>query len=240
MVKSDLFNDESICIFTDSSFKRYKFIPIGTALGVTAPAYCVFKNDIMIEQGFEILHNSTSQQGELRALLLGIMASYKYRDYPHIRIFGDNQNAIFGVREWIFNWVRQSNNGGCVFGENGRINNQDYIMENIYAILSNNIFLEFYHVKGHVNIRKRSDVEISRKLFQRSNPFVGRIDDALVYQLAAGNNTVDQYSSAMLNLYFNDSNYDTRDLTPAISIGYKPIDMNQYIKLVNKGGERRE
>ena len=239
--KSDLFNDESVCIFTDSSFKKRSKKFGNSAIGTTAPAYCVYVNDCCIEQGFHILHNSTSQQGELYAMLLGVMASYKYRNFPHIRIFADNQNAVFSIREWIFNWARQTNNGGNALGENGRINNQPMIMDIIYTIISNNIFLEIYHVKGHVNIKSYNQVQYSKSLFIKSNPFVGcHIDDALIYQLAMGNNTVDEYSTVMLRNHIWDEKYNTIGMKPAVTIGYTPIDMNNYVKLVNKSELRRE
>lgn len=239
MKKKDLFNEESICIFTDSSFRKNKDAPEKSSIGTTAPAYCVYRGDCCIEQGFHILHNSTSQQGELYAMLLGVMVAYKYRDYPHIRLFSDNQNAVFSVREWIFKWARETANGRNTLGEGGRINNQDYIMDIIYTIISNNIYLEFYHIKGHVDIKNWESVRYARDLFERSNPFVGMIDDALVYQLAMGNNAVDEYSTVMLRSYIDDMRYCTFGMKPAVTIGYAPFDMHNYITLVNKDGKRR-
>ena len=173
-------------------------------------------------------------------MLLGVMAAYKYRNYPHIRIFADNQNAVFSVREWIFKWVMETSNGRRTLGPDGRINNQDYIMDIIYTIISNNMYLEFYHIKGHVNIKDRESVLVAKDLFERSNPFVGRVDDATIYQLAMGNNVVDEYSTVMLRAHINDSKYDTSNMTPAVSIGYAPFDMHNYITLVNKDGKRRQ
>lgn len=234
--KQDLFNQDSICIFTDSSFKKYLNNAYGESVGITAPAYCVYHGDVCIEQGFEILHGTTSQQGELYAMLLGVMASCRYSQFPHIRIFADNQNAVFSVREWIFDWVRKTKDGRSLLGEDGRIKNQPYIMDIIYTILANNIYLELYHVKGHVNIKSYEDVRYSKQLFQRSNPFVGHVDDALIYMLAMGNNTVDEYSTVMLRTHLEDPIYDPRGKDRAVTIGYAPFNMSKYIKLVNKGG----
>ena len=107
MKKADLFNKDSICIFTDSSFKSAK-PGDPRSPGTTAPAYCIYNGNICIDQGFHILHNSTSQQGELYALLLGVYNSFKYRNYKHIRIFSDSQNSIFSVRQWIFGWIEEN------------------------------------------------------------------------------------------------------------------------------------
>lgn len=237
--KIDLFNSESICIFTDSSFKKYKNIAPHEAIGITAPAFCVYQNDNLIEQGFDIMYSSTSQQGELHALLLGVMASYKYRNFPHIRIFSDSQNSVHSVREFIFKWVRDTSNGRSALGPNGRISNQEYIMDVVYTIIANNIYLELYHIKGHVNIKNRNSVLEAKELFQRSNPWVGPVEDGLIFQLAMGNNVVDEYSTVMLRSHMNDPEYDTRALMKAVEIGYAPFDMHNYISLVNKGGIRR-
>lgn len=173
-------------------------------------------------------------------MLLGVMAAYKYRAYPHIRLFSDNQNAVFAVREWIFKWVMETNNGKNTLGPEGRINNQDYIMDIIYTIISNNMFIELYHVKGHVNIKDRESVLNSKYLFERSNPFVGRVYDDLIYMLAMGNNAVDEYSTVMLRSHIGDERYNVEGFTPAVTIGYAPFDMHNYITLVNKGGKKRE
>jgi len=232
MKKSDLFNDESICIFTDSSFKNQSK-DRSVAVGTTAPAFCIYNGDKLIDQGFSILHNSTSQKGELYAVLLGIMRSYFYRDYKHIRLFSDSMNSIFAIRERIFTWVRSTNNGGNVLGENGRINNQDYIMDIIYYIISNNIPIEFFHVKGHVNPRFTSDIKHSTSVFKFSNNVIGHVDEALIYQLAEGNNYVDLYSTTKLKQHLNNPLYFTDGLTPALTIGYAPFDMSNYLSLVN-------
>lgn len=236
MKKSDLFNEDSICIFTDSSFRSAKlgeqFYP-----GTTAPAFCVYHGDVCIDQGFHILHNSTSQQGELYAFLLGIMESYKYRNFKHIRIFSDSQNCVMSVREWIFRWVEQNSKGIHSLGEGGRINNQNYLMDIIYTIISNNIYLEIYHVKGHVDIKNRKSVLHAKDVFKRSNPFVGAVDDSIIFQLAMGNNAVDEYSTVMLRSYLNSVEYNTVGMNQAVTIGYIPFDMYNYVTLVNKNGK---
>lgn len=233
MKKIDIFNDESICIFTDSSFKNESKDP-KVAIGTTAPAYEVFHNETCIETGFHILHNSTSQQGELYAVLLGVMASYKYRNYPHIRLFSDSQNCILGVRDRIFNWVRDTNNGKRVLGEDGRINNQPMIMDIVYTIISNNIPIEFYHQRGHVNINNYQSIIEARNLFKRSNNIEGFVEDALIMTISQMNNWTDQYSTLMLKNNISDPKYSIEGLTPAIEIGYAPFDMNDYYKLVKK------
>ena len=233
MKKIDIFNEDSICIFTDSSFKNESKNP-KIAIGTTAPSFEVFHNETCIETGFHILHNSTSQQGELYAVLLGVMASYKYRNFKHIRLFSDSQNSILGIRDRIFNWVRDTNNGKSVLGDDGRINNQSYIMDIVYTIIYNNIPIEFYHQKGHVNIKNYQNIIEARDLFKRSNNIYGFVEDSLIITISQINNWVDQYSSLMLKNNISDPKYFTEGLTPAVEIGYAPFDISNYYNLVKK------
>ena len=233
----DFFNEESICIFTDASFQNLSD-DVSIACGITAPSYCVYWNNQCIEQGYSLLGNSNSQQGELYALSMGINAIPKYSNFKNIRIFSDNKNAIFSTREWIRNWVRETNAGRNSLGENGRICNQDYIMNNVYSVISSGRYIEFYHIMGHVDIRRPMDIERAKSMFLRSNSFIDEVDDDLIYMVAMGNTVVDNYSTTMLkSCMFNNQigvSY------PAISFGYKKFDMNEYIGLVNKNGERRK
>ena len=233
MKLKDLFNEESICIFTDSSFKNLSKDK-NIAIGVTAPAVCIYNGTNLIDQTFNILHNTTTQQGELNAILLGVMKSYFYRNYKHIRLFSDSQVSIFGIRDRIFKWVRLTNEGQNILGDNGTIKNQDYIMDIIYYILSNNIPLELYHVKGHVK-QSYSSISHAKKVFQSSNYINENIDDALIYMMSEANNTVDKYSTDMLNQNLYNPIYDTSNLKPCISLGYTRFDTKKYYDLI-KGG----
>lgn len=236
--KEEFFNDETICIFTDASSQDPIFSK-GIKSPYTAPAYCVYHNNTCIEQGATILLNSSSQQGELYALLLGVQASVKYKGY-RIKIFGDNQNAIIGIREWLYKWVIDTNNFRNILGPDGRIKNQDYYMDIIYTILGNQIPLELYHVKGHVNIRDFGSLAHAKELFVRSNPFVGNeITNELAYFIAMGNNVVDNYATTFLKSYL-----DNRECTTsgefAVHFDYSKFNMNEYLSLVNRNGNFRQ
>lgn len=236
--KEEFFNDETICIFTDASSQIPDFSK-GINAPYTAPAYCVYHNNMCIEQGATILLNTTSQQGELYALLLGVQASVKYKGY-RIKIFGDNQNAIIGIREWLYRWVIDNNNYKNVLGPNGRIKNQDYYMDIIYTILGNQIPLELYHVKGHVNIKDIPALEHAKEMFVRSNPFIGDdITNELAYFIAMGNNTVDNYSTTFAKSYIENRDCATSGV-PAVHFDYSRFNMNEYLSLVNRNGKYRE
>jgi len=227
MKLTDIFNDNSVCIFTDSSFKNMSNDK-NIAVGITAPSICIYIGTDIVYQDFYILHNSTTQQGELYAILMGVMKSYLYKDYKNIRLFSDSQVSIFGIRDRIFKWVRSTKEGKNILGENGSIKNQDYIMDIVYYILYNNIPIEFYHVKGHVK-KSYDSILKAKNTFKNSNNIIEAVDDALIYMISSANNYVDNYSTDML--YSNLNNFIT-NLKPGVSIGYTDFNINQYYKLI--------
>lgn len=233
MNKSSLFNSKSICIFTDSSFRQNENCSKGQAIGTAAPAVCIYQNDTCVEQTFQIINNVTSQQGELYALLLGVIASYKYKLFPNIRIFSDNQTSVFALRRRIFKWMAETAKGNPMLGDSGKIKNQSLIMAIVYTILANNTALELFHVKGHVKINSPNSMEEATRMFKTSNPFVGKkISADLIRQIAIGNDTVDRYSTLMLENYLEKSKYDIPKAVNSISFSYAPFDVQRYASLI--------
>lgn len=226
--KNWLFNKKSICIFTDSSYTN-----INNA-NTACPGYCIYWDDVLIEQGFDIKRDTSSQRGELYAILMGIYNSYKYRNYT-IRLFSDSQTSIFAIRHRIFNWINKQNQGMNILGEDGVIQNQDIIMDIIYTILNNNIPIELYHVKGHVKTYDPESIENAKRVFINSNVygFSYDIDDSLIKCIINGNNQVDKYTGFMLEKYFLDPEYDKSRMIQAISpVSYGDFDVDKYKELV--------
>ena len=228
---NDFFNDHSICIFTDSSFKRNENCS-DSYIGTAAPAYSIYHNNVCIYKGFQLIYDATSVQGELYAVLLGVQAAGRYQGYQ-IRLFSDNQTAICSVRDWIFDWVRETHDGKQTLGPKGRIKNQPIIMNIIQAIIYNNMPIELYHVKGHVNIYSAEKMKKAKDVFIASNYGYfpsDCIDDKLIQAIAIGNNDVDRYSTEMLKMYYQDRRFS---LIEPIRIGYHSFNLAQYRLLVN-------
>lgn len=228
LVRSHFFNKKSISIFTDSSYTNIN------DSNTACPGYCIYWDDILIEQGFDIKQNTTSQRGELYAILMAVIASYKYRRY-NIRIFSDSQTSIFAIRYRIFNWINKTNNGEIMLGDEGIIQNQDIIMEIVYTILNNNIPIEFYHVKGHVKTYDRESIEHAKEVFMNSNrtdvPYI--ITDDLINLIIRGNIQVDKYTGFMLDKHINDPAFDRSNMISALTPPcYGEFDVVKYKSLV--------
>lgn len=197
--KEMLVNPSSVCIFADCSFDKYNE-PIydlegkKRLVGDTAPAYCVYIGDYMVEQRFEIIRGLTSQEGEHYAVFLAIQAAWRYRNFPHIRIFSDSLTTITALRERNIKYM---------YEEPNRLANttQKYVIEPMYAIMQTGIPIEFYHVSGHMNQKSEKDLMHAKESFEQRNPWVGEVDIPLIRYTIMGNCATDEYSTAMLRTY---------------------------------------
>lgn len=235
LLKHTIFNRNSINIFTDASLKNHNGIVS------VCPGYCVYIGDVLVEQDFYIMHNATINQGELHAIMMGVMAAVKLRNLENIqniRLFSDSQTSVFAIRDRIFKWINRCNDGLLCGVDGTPISNQDYIMNIIYYILQCNLSISFYHVKGHMKMHDYYDIQHAKSVFQKSNNINDRIDDELIRQICIGNNQVDRYTGAMLDLYLNDNRYQT-SYTNVITIGYAPFDTKTYKTLIT-GGDKNE
>lgn len=227
LLKRHFFNSNSVNIFTDASLRSIN--------GVTSvcPGYSLYIGDILIEQNYDILHNTTINRGELYAIMMGITAAARYQNYEKIRLYSDSQTSIFAIRDRIFNWV-PTEIDGALFGKDGRpISNIDYIMSIIYYILQCELHIEFYHVKGHMKINDYNDLQKAKHVFATSNRINDHIDDQFIRQVVMGNDQVDRYTGMMLNMHIQDMIYRNKNKS-LISIGYAPFDTEQYKSLIGK------
>ena len=137
----------------------------------------------------------------------------------------------------MINWASSTNNGIKILGSDGSIKNQNYLMMIVNEIMSNNIPLILYHVKGHVNIKSDPSIISARKTFLQSNPFITKIDNNDIYRIAMGNNAVDEYSTVMLRSNIDNPRYKiSKTSKKEISVEYYKFDINRYSKLVNCKG----
>ena len=221
--KRSLFNNNSICIFTDSAYTD----------GSICAGFCTYRNEIVIDQGYNILHKTTSQRGELLGLYMGIInAIYYYNLGFKVRVFSDSLNSVLAIRERIFKWINATKTGMTIYlGDDGLIKNQDYIMNIVNLILYSGAYIEFYHVKGHVKVDDISSLAHAKEVFKSSNKIID-VEDELVRLLANANNQVDRYLNTMIGLYLNDNSHNHLDVP--VSYEYNEnFDLESYRKLVN-------
>ena len=203
MYNSDIFTPEAINIFTDASILKINSVEtIGCAGCILVFGELIDKN---IQEDYQIIRNTTSNNSEIKAIRLGIQNVLKYKNqYKKIRLFSDSQISIFGIRDRIFNW--KYINGTYIGTEGIPIKNQDIFLEIVYTILENNLNIEFYHQKGHVTYTPRS-IKDAMHVFIASNNIREYVDESFIKQISIFNNMVDNNSRNYLDNFIPSNEY---------------------------------
>ena len=217
----DIFNDYTLNIFTDASIYTEDKRWFASCPG----AISIIGNTIIDRHEF-IVNGSTNNEGEILAIRLGIYFALKYRDrVKQINLFSDSNICIQGLNNWIYSWVNNVNKNGILFtNSNKPVANQEIIKCIISDIVRNNLQINFYHVKGHVDIRNDGNIYHAMKVFNTSNGI--DIDYKLAKQISYYNNNVDINTRNLL--YASTINSNTETIT-AIKrdVNLKNI-INQY------------
>lgn len=225
MYNNDIFTPDAINIFTDASIKKLNSgETIGCAGCVLVFGELINRN---IQEEYHIIRNTTSNNSEIKAVRLGIHNVLRYKNqYRKIRLFSDSQISIFGIRERIFNW--RYINGTYIGTERTPIKNQDIFLEIVYTILENNLNIEFYHQKGHVNYTSKS-MEQAAHVFTVSNNIREYIDESFIKQISIFNNMVDNNSRNYLDNFNPNIDY----IEP-IYFKSALFNKNQYLNLIKR------
>ena len=192
-----LINKDSLTIFTDASIKAK---PDGTNYG--CPGFVAVDGNGIIDSGYIVYDNTTNNDSEIKAIRMGVMAANKYKNnYKYIRLFSDSQLCIFGLRQRIYSWLNNINNGYICGYDGNPIKNQEIFIEIAYYITQNNLNIEFYHQRGHISLTNPTQLEKARNDFLKFNEFSPgtEIDMELVKTISYYNNMVDQTSRNTLN-----------------------------------------
>lgn len=115
---------------------------------------------------------ATNNSAEILAIWIGVVEALKLRlTYPNavFRLFSDSKISLYGLRDWIKNWVNNIRADGVLISSSGEpVSNQQRFIEIYNLIVENGLKIEFYHQRGHVNDGKIS-LEQSRIQFIRAN-----------------------------------------------------------------------
>lgn len=179
---NDIFNQSNLNIFTDAS------VVIMKNSMISCPGALVTINDKEIEYQNFIVYNSTNNIGEIMAIKLGVQLALKYRNsVKQINLFSDSNICIQGLTNWIFNWYKNRENNTLKNYANQDVKNQEHFKGVINDIVNNNLRINLYHQKGHVNNNKQ--ILYAIKDFKRSNNI--DIDYNTIKRLSYYNNVVD-------------------------------------------------
>ena len=178
-------------IFCDASLKHR-----GEESDICYGSVAVNKDNIL-DSIYRINTSSTSNRGEAQAILAGLYLANKFKDkYSVINIFSDSQISILNLRERYKNW--EYHDGDYYIKSGGVLANQDIYSQIIKYICDNDLEINFFHQKGHVNDNKFSDIMHATDVFAMSNRLKCKIDYSFIRYISKYNNIVDAHSRSVL------------------------------------------
>lgn len=217
----DVIGENILNIFTDASIERFNDSYIGSAGSITV------LNEEIIDQDIQILYPATNNLSEIYSLKLGIMQALKHRNpnIERINIFSDSKISVFGLREWIFKWVCDNKDGTLYSSSGTPVANQTYFLEIINLIMTNQLYVNIYHQRGHKNSNKYQDIVEFKKSFRDSNGI--DIQENLIYNLIMYNDYIDRTTRNELSKI---NKQELNQILSPISYGYRYFNFEEYKK----------
>lgn len=201
MKYSDIFNEESVNIFSDGSI--YNNMETAETIGCAGALLVgnVSNGYGIVNDTYTILRHTTNNETEISAIYLGVQMAINYIKHtgynPTFNLFSDSKICILGLREWIYNWIKCINKG-VMYNSNGTpVKNQEIFKSIVHLILDSNIKIRIFHQKGHVTATKAS---LSRAMgvFNVSNNTTVR-DTQLIASISKYNNDIDILTKNILS-----------------------------------------
>lgn len=225
--RNQLVNDYTLNIFSDASTK-------GSGICDVCYGAIVVHKENIIDRLYRINSKSTVNEGEIKGIRTAIEFALKYRYlFPNINIFSDSQLSVFGIRDRIFNWTYH-NIANHIYNTTGPLKNESIYLEILDMIVSNGLYVNIYHQKGHVNQTSSNDVGVATDVFAASNNIRIKIGYDYIRYISTYNNIVDRESRKIL------LRSEPRNIvTPII---YEPVDFYSKIetyKQIKQGGEQQ-
>lgn len=209
---SDIFNENSVNIFTDGSI--YNNMETGETIGCAGTLLVgnVSNGFGIINDDYTILRNTTNNETEITAIYIGVRMAIDYIKHtgynPTFNLFSDSKICVLGLREWIYNWIRCMNNG-IMYNSNGTpVKNQEIFKNIVQLILDNNLCIKLFHQKGHVT---KSDASLRNAMdvFNVSNKLNVK-DLSLISAISKYNNDVDSITKTLLTEAIRSGEFNIR------------------------------
>lgn len=235
MNKLLLYDESTLNIFCDASISKFQDlnITIGCA-GVVIVSNNNNRKLNFLYDNYNVIYETTNNNSEITAILLGIIEAIKNKDkFNVINLFSDSKICIYGLREWIFNWICNIKNGIMISSSLLPVANQNIISKIINYIVYNNLSINLYHQKGHV-ANTNNSLNNASKVFYESNNII--LTQNEIIDISYYNNMVDiRTKDILLSL---DRLYREKSLLQPIEFPITGCDMNLYKNLINI--ERRD
>lgn len=184
--------------------------------------------------------NATNNSSEILAIFIGVIRALELRkEYPGaiFRLFSDSKISLYGLRDWIKNWVERMQPDGTLISSSGQpVMNQQRFIDIFNLIVENNLRIEFYHQRGHV-VDGRMSMEKARAQFIRANKVAPESLGIDIQYLCRCNDVVDKSTREAVYSYINTGSIlpDTELEGPSpFFYTIRASMLHQYIRCIDK------
>lgn len=208
-------------IFTDAaSYNNGQKDPTRPQHSYSA-AILTCKGDILAAFG-AFNPNTTNNFGEINAIRLALIESIRFitdklglkSDEFTIDLYSDSEICVKGINEWMPSWKKRISKDGFWYSSKGELVANQEIFKDIDYILSSKstkkyLFkrvgeesrkrykINIYHIRGHIDVTKMSDINKAIATFKRNNGF--NVSSEKLNFIINHNNKVDKLAVNKLN-----------------------------------------
>ena len=183
---------EAINVYTDASLTKVQGITS------TCAGFCTVYHGKMIDQGHQILYNTTNNFGEAYALYMGVQSLLRHAWMDtFLNLFSDSKITVDGLKYWIDGWMKNMDSKGILYSSSGtQVANQEIFTSIIGMIARTGVHMQLWHILGHKNPNNYSDLMKSRDMFQRENGV--RLSEDIIREICTYNDYVDRMTRDVL------------------------------------------
>ena len=187
-----------------------------------------------------IQRNATNNSAEILAIWTGVIEALRLRQiYPGaiLRLFSDSKISLYGLRDWMKNWIANIREDGTLVSSSGQpVANQQKFIDIFNIIVENNLRIEFYHQRGHVNEGKVS-IDKARSSFIKANKCTPEALGLNMPYLCTCNDMVDKMTREAVRIYLSTGQivpYAELELEYPIEFSIRANMLHQYIRCIDK------
>lgn len=232
-----------INLFCDASINTDAKVACGGCVATMQPD--PRKRDMtVISKRMIIQKNATNNSAEILAIWIGVVEALKIRQiYPGaiFRLFSDSKISLYGLRDWMKNWIRNINEEGVLISSSGRpVMNQQRFIEIYNLIVENNLHIELYHQRGHV-LDGKTAMNVARAQFIRANKVPPEELGVDIELLSYYNDMIDKCTREAVRAYLRDGTLleytELEGINPMV-YAIRANMLHQYIHCINKTSVR--
>lgn len=237
-----------INLFCDASIDLNRKIACSGCY-ITSHSYDMGVPSNFIDMGRRLMiqTDATNNSSEILAIWLGVREAIRLRRiYPGavFRLFSDSKISLYGLRDWMKNWVKNIDSNGILISSSGApVMNQQKFIEIYNMIIENNLKIELYHNRGHAGGGGKVSLKDARIQFIKANKVPPEGLGLTIEYISNYNSLVDNATREAVRAY--DSYLKTGFPSDVEVEGIYPMEFivrasqcHQYIRCIDKTSVR--